>query len=151
MEVSKSIFRTSCDNSEQLTAPWTILAVFLSAFDVLSKIPPDAVLSRIAQTPSASPLVYLRPLLAKTTTDPNSRCLAMKCLLLLPAQLWTGASVQAGSSESSKRALTIEEREVGNIMGFMESSDTTLRLLVRINIVFSDLFFDVWFVDLQSA
>lgn len=108
-----------------------LVAVFLSVFTVLAQVSPEAVLIRIAQTPSASPLVYLRPLLATTMSDPNSRCLAMKCLLLLPARLWTGVSAQPDASEASRRALTIEEREVGNIMGFMESDDSTLRLLVR--------------------
>lgn len=111
--------------------PFVHQAVFLSVFTVLAKLSPDAILVRIAQTPSASPLVYLRPLLAANMTDPNTRYLAMKCLLLLPATLWTGVSAQQEKGDNIRKAVTIEEQEVGNIMSFMESRDSTLRLLVR--------------------
>ncbi|KAF8315883.1 ARM repeat-containing protein [Clavulina sp. PMI_390] len=104
-------------------------AVFLEVFSVLARIPPQAVLERVLQTPSASPFVYLRPLLAASVSDPNVRCLAIRCLLALPPVLWTGVSAREESSEATRRAVTIEEREVGNIMSFMESDDSTLRTL----------------------
>lgn len=110
----------------------SLIAILLAIFAVLSRFPIEAVLSRIALTPSASPLVYLRPLLAATNTDPNVRCLAMKCLLHLPPKLWTGVSVQSEYTDATKKALTIEEHEVGNIMGFLGSVDPTLRALVSV-------------------
>jgi hypothetical protein len=111
----------------------SLIAILLTIFTVLSRLPVETVLSRVALTPSASPLVYLRPLLATANTDPNIRCLAMKCLLHLSPKLWTGISAQPEYSEATKKALTIEEHEVGNIMGFLGSVDPTLRALVSID------------------
>jgi hypothetical protein len=106
------------------------IAILLTIFTVLARIPVETILSRVAVTPSASPLVYLRPLLASTNTDPNVRCLTMKCLLHLSPKLWTGISAQSENHAATKKALMIEEHEVANIMGFLESDDPTLRALV---------------------
>jgi len=54
----------------------------------------------------------------------------MKCLLHLSPKLWTGISAQSEIHAATKKALMIEEHEVANIMGFLESDDPTLRALV---------------------
>lgn len=112
------------------------IAVFLASFNALSHISPSVLVEKVASAPGASPLQYLRPLLSGQASDPNSRYLAMKCLLLLHPSLWTGVSAQGDANETIRKALTIGEQEVGVIMGFMESDDSSLRSLVGMSVIF---------------
>ena len=109
--------------------PPTYLSAYLS-----SNLDPSA---SSHSSSSVHPVEVIKPFLSSRST--LDQFLFLSCLVQLPVSIWAGSKTSASPDEPVVESQKMEstkpvliEREVGRIMSFLESDDTSVRKLVCI-------------------
>jgi AP-4 complex subunit epsilon-1 len=97
-----------------------MIAFVLECFRVISQIPTTILKPQLAMNGSKA-LSLLGRLI--NSHKPNTQYFALTCLLELDAALWAGTADDFPP--------VFDEGQVHTVMGFLESSDSTIRVKVR--------------------